>query len=195
MNVLAHLHLATLANSSIIGNVAADFIKGDPYQQFSQDIADGIMMHRRVDRLTDQLAEVKQAKALFRQQTSRVAPIALDIIWDHFLSKHWQKYVVNTDVAEFDQQMKTIILPDISLFPSPFFDFMSALWRGQWLVNYADRDFISQVLNGMANRRPKLQTLRDTFIDFQRNYHQLERIFLSFYPQLMLSARTQQFCL
>ncbi|GAA5108360.1 ACP phosphodiesterase [Orbus sasakiae] len=195
MNVLAHLHLATLANSSIIGNVAADFIKGDPYQQFSQDIADGIMMHRRVDRLTDQLAEVKQAKALFRQQTSRVAPIALDIIWDHFLSKHWQNYVVNTDVAEFDQQMKTIILPDISLFPSPFFDFMSALWRGQWLVNYADRDFISQVLNGMANRRPKLQTLRDTFIDFQRNYHQLERIFLSFYPQLMLSARTQQFCL
>jgi len=195
MNVLAHLHLATLANSSIIGNVAADFIKGDPYQQFSQDIADGIMMHRRVDRLTDQLAEVKQAKALFRQQTSRVAPIALDIIWDHFLSKHWQNYVVNTDVAEFDQQMKTIILPDISQFPSPFFDFMSALWRGQWLVNYADRDFISQVLNGMANRRPKLQTLRDTFIDFQRNYHQLERIFLSFYPQLMLSARTQQFCL
>lgn len=195
MNVLAHLHLATLANSSIIGNVAADFIKGDPYQQFSQDIADGIMMHRRVDRLTDQLAEVKQAKALFRQQTSRVAPIALDIIWDHFLSKHWQNYVVNTDVAEFDQQMKTIILPDISLFPSPFFDFMSALWRGQWLVNYADRDFISQVLNGMANCRPKLQTLRDTFIDFQRNYHQLERIFLSFYPQLMLSARTQQFCL
>lgn len=195
MNVLAHLHLATLANSSIIGNVAADFIKGDPYQQFSQDIADGIMMHRRVDRLTDQLAKVKQAKALFRQQTSRVAPIALDIIWDHFLSKHWQNYVVNTDVAEFDQQMKTIILPDISLFPSPFFDFMSALWRGQWLVNYADRDFISEVLNGMANRRPKLQTLRDTFIDFQRNYHQLERIFLSFYPQLMLSARTQQFCL
>lgn len=195
MNVLAHLHLATLANSSIIGNVAADFIKGDPYQQFSQDIADGIMMHRRVDRLTDQLAEVKQAKALFRQQTSRVAPIALDIIWDHFLSKHWQNYVVNTDVAEFDQQMKTIILPDISQFPSSFFDFMSALWRGQWLVNYADRDFISQVLNGMANRRPKLQTLRDTFIDFQRNYHQLERIFLSFYPQLMLSARTQQFCL
>lgn len=195
MNVLAHLHLATLANSSIIGNVAADFIKGDPYQQFSQDIADGIMMHRRVDRLTDQLAEVKQAKALFRQQTSRVAPIALDIIWDHFLSKHWQNYVVNTDVAEFDQQMKTIILPDISQFPSPFFDFMSALWRGQWLVNYADRDFISQVLNGMANRRPKLQTLRETFIDFQRNYHQLERIFLSFYPQLMLSARTQQFCL
>lgn len=195
MNVLAHLHLATLANSSIIGNVAADFIKGDPYQQFSQDIADGIMMHRRVDRLTDQLAEVKQAKALFRQQTSRVAPIALDIIWDHFLSKHWQSYVVNTDVAEFDQQMKTIILPDISQFPLPFFDFMSALWRGQWLVNYADRDFISQVLNGMANRRPKLQTLRDTFIDFQRNYHQLERIFLSFYPQLMLSARTQQFCL
>lgn len=193
MNVLAHLHLAMLANSSIIGNVAADFIKGDPYQQFSQDIADGIMMHRRVDRLTDQLAEVKQAKALFRQQTSRVAPIALDVIWDHFLSKHWKMYVANSDVTTFDQQMKTIILQDISLFPLPFNDFMAALWRGQWLVNYADRDFIGQALNGMANRRPKLQTLRDTFIDFQLNYHQLEHIFLTFYPQLMLQASTQKF--
>lgn len=30
MNFLAHLHLATLAQSSLLGNLMADFVRGDP---------------------------------------------------------------------------------------------------------------------------------------------------------------------
>lgn len=191
MNILAHLHLAGLANSSIIGNAAADFVKGDPYRQYDKLIADGIMMHRRLDKLIDERTEVKQAKLLFRPELRRVAPITLDIIWDHFLSKHWYEYTEQS-LVDFNLEMKTDIEQTINLFPDEFAEFMDHLWQRDSLVNYANVDFIDRVLNGMANRRPKLDALRMTFNDFITHYSQLEVIFHSFYPQLIDKATAKQ---
>lgn len=192
MNILAHLHLASLAGSSIIGNAAADFVKGDPYRQYPPMIADGIMLHRRLDKCIDQLRLVKQAKLLFRQHTQRVAPITLDIVWDHFLSKHWHNYLPNMTLVDFSAQMKVIIDRDKILFSPEFNRFMHYLWQDQWLINYADLNFIQRVLNGMANQRPKLSVLRETFTDITAHYSRLEQDFFTLYPSLIEQAINQQ---
>ena len=54
MNFLAHLHLAHLANSSLSGNLLADFVRGNPAEDYSPEVVDGIFMHRRIDVLTDE---------------------------------------------------------------------------------------------------------------------------------------------
>lgn len=82
MNFLAHLHLATLADSSLLGNLMADFVRGNPQQGFSDDVVSGIRLHRRIDVLTDSQAEVKAAAAHFSADYRRVAPITLDVLWD-----------------------------------------------------------------------------------------------------------------
>ncbi len=41
MNFLAHLHLASLANSSFLGNLMADFVRGTPEEQYSAPVAAG----------------------------------------------------------------------------------------------------------------------------------------------------------
>ena len=89
MNFLAHLHLAHLADSSLSGNLLADFVRGNPAEDYSPEVIDGIFMHRRIDVLTDNLPEVTEAKAWFRPEPRRVAPFPLDVMWDHFLSRHW----------------------------------------------------------------------------------------------------------
>ncbi|MBO2025531.1 hypothetical protein J4733_08565 [Klebsiella pneumoniae] len=66
----------------------ADFVRGNPQGDYPAEIIDGIFMHRRID-VTDNTAEVKEAREWFRPQTRRVAPITLDVMWDHFLSQHW----------------------------------------------------------------------------------------------------------
>ena len=71
MNFLAHLHLAHLAESSLSGNLLADFVRGNPTQAYPVDVVDGIFMHRRIDVLTDNLPEVKEAKEWFRPETRR----------------------------------------------------------------------------------------------------------------------------
>ncbi len=84
MNFLAHLHLAHLAESSLSGNLLADFVRGNPEQDYPPAVVDGIHMHRRIDVMTDNLPQVKEAREWFRPETRRVAPITLDVMWDHF---------------------------------------------------------------------------------------------------------------
>ena len=55
MNFLAHLHLAHLADSSLSGNLLADFVRGNPEANFPPDVVEGIYMHRRIDVMTDNL--------------------------------------------------------------------------------------------------------------------------------------------
>lgn len=50
-------------------------------------------------------------------------------------------------------------LPDS---PPRFINLNNYLWSEQWLVRYRDMDFIQNVLNGMASRRPRLDALRDS---------------------------------
>lgn len=194
MNILAHLHLATLANSSLIGNTVADFVKGDPYLAYPKTIADGIILHRKIDSLIDSLPEVQQAKQLFCSAHRRVAPIALDIVWDHFLSKYWAKYGLNISVSQFNQYTKQQIQPSISAYPREYQYFMRAMWQGEWLVNYASLDFVAQVLNGMAARRPKLAKLQDTIIDIREHYDALASLFFQLYPKMCDHIRLLSGC-
>ena len=58
----------------------------------------------------------------------------------------------------------------------------------QWLVRYRDMDFIQNVLNGMASRRPRLDALRDSWYDLDAHYDALETRFWQFYPRMMAQA-------
>ncbi|MCX8650718.1 DUF479 domain-containing protein [Gilliamella sp. B2776] len=195
MNILAHLHLAFLVNSSLIGNTVADFVKGDPYLTYANDVADGIMLHRKIDCMTDSLPEVKQAKLLFRQPHRRVAPIALDIVWDHFLSKQWLTFGVMESVGEFNQYTKQQIQPFIRKYPIDYQGFMQAMWQGKWLENYASIDFVEKVLSGMAKRRPKLCLLKENIIDIRQNYSELEALFAVLYPKIGTAVISSKFTL
>ena len=79
MNFLAHLHLAHLADSSLPGNLLADFVRGNPQGEYPEDVVDGIYMHRRIDVMTDNLAEVKTAREWFRPETRRVERVLLEL--------------------------------------------------------------------------------------------------------------------
>ncbi|WP_039056267.1 ACP phosphodiesterase [Enterobacter sp. Bisph1] len=192
MNFLAHLHLAHLADSSLSGNLLADFVRGNPEHLYPPEIVAGIHMHRRIDVMTDNLAEVKAAREWFRPQTRRVAPITLDVMWDHFLSHHWAQLSPEFPLDEFiryAQAQVATILPDS---PPRFINLNDYLWSERWLERYRDMAFIQNVLNGMANRRPRLEALRDSWQDLEDNYAALEAQFWAFYPRMMAQATAKQ---
>ncbi len=192
MNFLAHLHLAHLADSSLSGNLLADFVRGNPDDDYAPDVVSGIYMHRRIDVLTDNLPEVKTAKAWFRPETRRVAPITLDVMWDHFLSRDWEKLSPDLPLPEFVRHAHaqvTAILPDS---PPRFVNLNDYLWSERWLERYSDMNFIQNVLNGMASRRPRLDALRDSWQDLDTHYAQLEETFWTFYPRMMAQAKARE---
>lgn len=188
MNFLAHLHLASLADSSLMGNLMADFVRGNPFDAWPQPVAEGISLHRRIDVLTDSLPEVREARQFFRAETRRVSPITLDVIWDHFLSKHWSEISPEISLPVFLAQAKSVIQPDLAVTPERFQTLNRYLWTERWMERYADAPYLEKVLRGMASRRPKLAALSDSYQDFIENYHQFNEIFWRFYPQMMAKA-------
>lgn len=188
MNFLAHLHLAHLAESSLSGNLLADFVRGNPEESFPPDVVAGIHMHRRIDVLTDNLPEVREAREWFRNETRRVAPITLDVMWDHFLSRHWSQLSPDFPLQEFTCYAREQVMTILSDSPQRFINLNNYLWSEQWLVRYRDMDFIQSVLNGMASRRPRLDALRDSWYDLDAHYDALETRFWQFYPRMMEQA-------
>ncbi|AUH01726.1 ACP phosphodiesterase [Pectobacteriaceae bacterium CE70] len=192
MNFLAHLHLATLSNSSLIGNLMADFVRGNPQEHYPSDIVAGIRLHRRVDVLTDSLPEVREACRCFSADYRRVAPITLDVLWDHFLSRHWSTLEPTTLLDNFITTAQLQIVPHLSQTPDRFQNLNRYLWPERWLERYAELPFIADVLHRMSVRRPRLAALSGSFSDIERHYHQFETLFWQFYPRMMQLAKTGQ---
>jgi len=192
MNFLAHLHLATLANSSLLGNLMADFVRGNPHNDWPQPVAEGILLHRRIDVMTDSLPEVRAARRYFREETYRVAPITLDVIWDHFLARHWQQIAPEISLPTFLNQARAVIQPELPSTPERFQNLNRYLWTERWMENYADAAYLEKVLYGMASRRPRLAALSDSYQDFVAHYHQFDTLFWQFYPRMMAQAAQQQ---
>ncbi|KKI47568.1 MAG: ACP phosphodiesterase [Enterobacterales bacterium] len=191
MNFLAHLHLASLANSSLYGNILADFVRGNPQGNYSEQVIDGIFMHRRVDVMTDRLPQVLEAKRLFREEFRRVAPITLDVVWDHFLALHWQELEPEISLHSFVNRAQIEIVPMLPDSPERFQNLNAYMWQERWLERYAELPFIAKVLQGMANRRPKLGALAGSFNDIENNYTLLEQTFWQFYPQMIAQAKAK----
>lgn len=192
MNFLAHLHLASLANSSLLGNLLADFVRGNPEPVYSADVADGIMLHRRIDSLTDALPQVRNAKKYFSPHARKVSPIVLDVLWDHFLSLHWDKIEPRCSLPEFTARAYRYIQPKLAETPEAFQNLNRYLWRERWLERYAELPFIEQVLERMAQRRPRLFALSQAFPDIEGHYAELEKTFWQFYPHMMTMAQQRQ---
>ncbi|MBJ3814782.1 ACP phosphodiesterase [Shimwellia pseudoproteus] len=192
MNFLAHLHLASLANSSLLGNILADFVRGNPADNWQPDVVAGIYMHRRIDALTDNLPEVRIAREWFSPHTRRVAPITLDVMWDHFLSRHWQQISPHQSLADFVHQAEAEIVPALPGTPPSFIHLNNVMWSERWLERYREMAFIAGVLNRMASRRPRLAALSDSWQDLDQHYHQLEQLFWQFYPRMMQQAGNKQ---
>ncbi len=191
MNFLAHLHLARLAESSLLGNLLADFVRGNPAGVYDPAVVAGIMMHRRVDVLTDTQPEVKACRDIFSAEFRRVAPITLDVVWDHFLARHWQQLEPTCSLQSFTQEARSLIVPHLPQTPPRFQNLNSYLWPERWLERYAELPFIADVLHGMASRRPRLEALAGSFDDVERHYHQLETQFWQFYPRMMQQAKNK----
>ncbi|MCU5772042.1 ACP phosphodiesterase [Erwiniaceae bacterium BAC15a-03b] len=192
MNFLAHLHLASLADSSLLGNLMADFVRGNPHNEWPPAVANGIALHRRIDVMTDSLPEVRAARQFFRPETYRVAPITLDVIWDHFLARHWQQVQPEISLPAFLAQAQSVIQPELLATPERFQNLNRYLWSERWMEKYAEAHYLENVLRGMAARRPRLAALSDSYEDFIMNYHQFATLFWQFYPRMMQQAAAQQ---
>ena len=87
MNYLAHLYLSGDSEQLLVGNFIGDYVKGNKYRSYSDEIAKGILLHRYIDSFTDQHIKHRAAKLYFKEEFGHYSGIIIDFIYDHFLAK------------------------------------------------------------------------------------------------------------
>lgn len=183
MNYLAHAALAQPDIYSIVGNLLGDFCKGISVEQLQPQILAGLQNHRAVDRFTDQHPLVRVAKQQFSAARRRFAPIALDVLFDHYLIQHWSSFYPQP-FDTFKAQLYSQLASAEHLMPQAMQRTMHSVRTHDWFAGYARLDYLAMALDRIASRIRFNHRFYGIITEIQPQYRQLEQLFLQFYPEL-----------
>ena len=183
MNYLAHLALAQPNHHSLVGNLLGDFCKGVPLNSLPATILAGLANHRAVDSFTDQHPLVRQSRLLFSAQRRRFAGIALDVLFDHFLIRHWQQFYPQP-FTQYKHQLYRQLADAEPLMPLAMQRTMQSVRSDDWFGSYQHLPTVAIALERIAKRIRFSNQFSGVLTDIAPNYVSLEHTFLLFYPQL-----------
>lgn len=186
MNFLAHLHLADISGTHLIANLSGDFAKGN-INDHPKALQQGIWLHRQIDQITDSHEIIIDLLKLFPQTSRRVAPILIDLVFDHYLAFYWEEYhhqPLNDFCQKAYQSLQTT--PDL---PATLQAIAPKIIEQDWLSSYQTRDGLNKAIKGVSQRLSKPELFNHAIKDIDKIYIDIEIAFRTFYPQLMAYSR------
>lgn len=190
MNYIAHLHIASVTGTSLLGNFLGDFVKGSDLRNYSADLQKGIRLHRRVDQLTDSSVIFLQLKQQFPDNLRKTAPIVLDVIFDHLLIKHWQRFAV-IDKQRLFEQFYIQLEQHTDIVSERFARVRKSLLTDRWLSQYEQLETCYFALQSIEQRfKRKIVFADQSYTWCQDNQLLIEEGFLQFFPELVSKLKT-----
>lgn len=184
MNYLAHIYLSGDSDEIKLGNFIGDYVKGNKFLNYPDQVSLGIRMHRSIDSFTDQHADVREFNKLLKPGYGRYSGIVSDIFFDHFLASNWQDYSVFT-LREFARKAHSVFLANFGLLPWRVKQFLPFLIRHKRLESYADRETMFHVLEIMSRRTSLPSNSHWAVQVLEDEYDQFEALFRTFFAELV----------
>lgn len=168
----------------MIGNFIGDFVKGKDFERFENEIKQGILLHREIDRFTDAHAVVKRSKRRLQPRYHHYAPVIVDIYYDHFLSANWNNYA-KSDLLTYTKDFYDLTEQFMTTIPSKAIHMLKYMKSGNWLYNYQYIEGIEQALKGMSTRTKFESGMEHGGQDLRKNYELFQEEFELFFPDLI----------
>jgi len=185
LNFLAHIYLSNNIKSIQIGNFIADSVKGRRYEEYPKGIKIGILLHRQIDWFTDNNDIVKKSKRRLDKRYGHYKGVIIDIFYDHFLAKNWEKYS-DISLGKFSQNFYMNLQNNLNDLPERTKKIAPYLIEGDWLTNYASLEGIRRVLIGMNKRTHEISQMHLAIHDLELHYKEFEEDFTSFFKILCI---------
>lgn len=190
MNYLAHFHLAYGDHDLMIGALLGDFVKGPLRGGHIRPVENGIILHRRIDAFTDRHQLLKHSHQEFEPVFRRYSGIMTDVVFDHFLSKHWEKFHPQPLVDFSEEVFK--LLRNNPVLSAPAQKMADALDRNKLFALYRDWDTVNSALTHIGQRLKGVNPLDTAAHELHRHYTMLEETFFEFYQQLQYYVEQQR---
>ncbi len=185
MNYLAHLYLSGNDEQLLFGNFIADHVKGNVLQQYDTGIQKGIRLHRAIDTYTDTHDIVRLGKIRLRPYVGKYAPVALDILYDHFLAAGWNNHHP-LPLETYTFNIYAALDSRIKMMPEKTRHMYAYMRRDNWLSGYAQIPGIDMALKGLSRRTKFESNLGNATIALTENYEDFKNEFNIFFEDLKL---------
>jgi len=183
VNHLAHLFLAPDSPEARIGSLLGDFAKGVSLQHLPPEVQRGLQHHLLVDSYTDRHPQVRASKRLFSDQRRRFAGVALDILYDHYLLKHWAQFS-DTDSDSFIGEVYREFNDHEDLMPEAMVQVTRRIVAHDWFGHYRDLENIGFALDRVAQRIRFANQFEGIIHEIRQNNVELEDRFLIFFNEI-----------
>ena len=187
MNWLAHVFLSPKRIDYQLGNLLADPLKGKCWEAADEDVCEGMRLHMRIDTFTDEHPEVSRSKKLLTMR-GPLKGVVLDILYDHFLSIHWQRF--STKKRErFLEQFRIRAIKASGGYPAEAKRVIHRVVESRQLDSYDRMDGVKRAFMRIDNRLSDRVKEKDGMMGYlsliEMNRTELEASFLRFFPELM----------
>jgi len=184
MNYLAHLLLSPSDDLSRLGNIMGDFMLGVDPETLPPEVWSGILLHRSIDAFTDSHQVVRALRKGFSKDRRRFSGVVLDVVFDHFLIKHWSRFSQH-DFNRFVDECYTALWSQRSLMPERMEMVISWMIKRDWIRSYSEIDHVGRALDGLASRLKINHDFHGAIEEVHEHYDIIEKRFLVFFPELM----------
>lgn len=151
MNYLGHIYFSNNDPQLAVANLFGDFIKGKKYLEYPEYIQKGVLLHRKIDHFIDHHFEVLHLIHQIRPDLPKVAPIAIDIYFDHLLAKNWDQYHPVPLTAFLADLYSKIDLSN-EPYPANFKQFIGLLIEQNWINHYSSEEGLYRMCQGVSSK-------------------------------------------
>lgn len=184
MNWLAHLRLAPDEPLVRIGNLAGDFVQGVDLASLAPELRQGIAQHRAIDRFVDAHVATRRARARLDAPFRRFAGVLVDVFFDHFLARDWERLGDGRSLGAFADAIHAELRAHAALLPGRLRDVVPWMEAQRWLTSYARLEGIDAILARMGRRIARPTPLADGGAALRAQFDRLHGDFTVLWPDL-----------
>ena len=188
MNFLAHIYLSGENEKLIIGNFIGDFVKGNQLLNYEKELMNGILLHREIDRYTDDHPVVLESKKRLWDKYHHYSPVIVDVYYDHFLASNWSNFH-DEPLASFTENFYQLLEDNKALLPERVVRMLHYMKKDNWLYHYQSLEGIRQTLTGMSRRTKFESSLEKAHVDLEKYYELFKEDFETFFPKLVQHSK------
>ena len=168
----------------MLGGLFGDFVRGRrALRSYPEPVRQGIILHRYIDKRTDQSPVVKKLRPRFPREFRRYAGIIIDLAFDHELAVNWWRYMPGS-LERFDVEIRDLIRDNVEMVPDGLTGFMRYADRHGLFTAYRDEDVTLYALAGIGTRLSRSNPLHRAAEIWPELAPEFRTSFREFFPEI-----------
>lgn len=185
MNHLAHVVLAGPDDGLRLGAFLGDHVRGrQALAALPQGWADGVLLHRRIDTLSDAHPAVGALLKRLQPPWRRYGGVIFDVLFDHMLTRHWNRFG-QVPLARLAGEIDTLLARHAADLPDRLVLFSRWARERKLWMSYGDRAMIDEIFRRLARRHGRPGPLAEGIVLLDAMEPDIEKAFLEMFPDLV----------